>query len=69
MYEFIEYPKAIYHPETNECVVVNDREAEDAQFEAWGTVEAPKLSVGRGRKASQDTEEPEFEGPQPSVDL
>ena len=52
MYEFLEYPKMIYHPETNAQVIVASREAEDDQEASWqAEIDAPVVPL-RGRKAS-----------------
>lgn len=44
MTEFQEFPKMLYHPKTNEQVIVRDAQQESDQLDAWGA-EAPKLTL------------------------
>jgi hypothetical protein len=45
MIEFQEFPKMIYHPETNAPVIVRDADHEAEQLEVWGVNDAPKISL------------------------
>lgn len=45
MTEFQEFPKMLYHPETNAPVIVRNAEQEAEQLEAWGANEAPKIPL------------------------
>lgn len=45
MTEFQEFPKMIYHPETNAPVIVRSADEEAAQLDAWGASEAPKIPL------------------------
>lgn len=45
MIEFQEFPKMIYHPETNAPVIVRSADEEADQLDAWGTSEAPKIPL------------------------
>jgi hypothetical protein len=53
---FQEYPKWIYHPVTNEGFIVDDRAAEDAQFDAWDV--APAGNPAPASVANKLAEEP-----------
>lgn len=44
MTEFQEFPKMLYHPKTNDQVIVRSADEESAQLEAWG-VEEPKIPL------------------------
>lgn len=50
-----EFPKAVYHPKDGKNYrIVHTPEEEASLKEEWGISDAPKLSVGAGRKAKAE---------------
>lgn len=45
MTEFQEFPKMLYHPKTNDQVIVRSADEESAQLEAWGVSDAPLIPL------------------------
>jgi hypothetical protein len=58
MSEFQEFPKWIHHPDTNEGIIVDSREAEDAQFEEWGAKPAKPTKPAKQPENLLTPEEP-----------